>query len=146
MTTFSAIWIALYVAHHIGDHWVQTGPQAAGKGASGWPGRLAAGRHVLTMTAVKMIALAACWLVLGLPLHGPQLVAGIVLDAASHWWADRRSTLARLAHRLGKTGFYQFAVQRDGFVDQHGPGTGAYVLDQSWHIGWLFVAALVIAA
>lgn len=61
----------------------------------------------------------------------------------SHWWADRRVTLRGLAHRLGKAGFYALGVPRDGHDDNPSLGTGAYALDQSFHIAALFIAALI---
>lgn len=61
-------------------------------------------------------------------------------DAISHYWADRRSTLARLADRLGKGELYALG---DGAAAP--AGTGAYALDQSWHHAWLYIAALIIA-
>lgn len=70
------------------------------------------------------------------------------MDAASHYWADRRTTLRALAAALGagKAAFFDIGAPRPGHDDNPTLGTGAYALDQSWHIGWLFVAALVVAA
>lgn len=47
-------------------------------------------------------------------------------------------TLARLADRLGKG---EFARLGDGAAAP--AGTGAYALDQSWHVAWLLIAALI---
>lgn len=134
--TFAASFGALYAAHSVGDHWVQTHAQACTKGAPGRTGRLACARHVATLTGTKMIALGLVMLVTGLRLDGPWLAAGLLVDAASHYWADRRTTLARLAETVGKGDFYRMG---DGLA------SGAYALDQSWHIGWLFITALIIA-
>ncbi|SEG90968.1 hypothetical protein SAMN04489712_1282 [Thermomonospora echinospora] len=60
------------------------------------------------------------------------------MDGISHYWADRRTTLLRLARLVGKG---EFAELGDGAAAP--AGTGAYALDQSWHIGWLFAAALI---
>ncbi|MFJ2073498.1 hypothetical protein ACIOHF_31195 [Streptomyces albidoflavus] len=46
---FAAVFIALYIGHALGDHWVQTSCQAATKGQAGWTGRLACGRHCLSL-------------------------------------------------------------------------------------------------
>ncbi|MEU8201525.1 DUF3307 domain-containing protein [Streptosporangium sp. NPDC049046] len=146
LATFAAVFAALYAAHSVGDHWVQTHGQACAKGAPTTAGRLACIRHVATLTATKTAALAALALVTGLALSPPTLLAGLAVDAISHYWADRRTTLARLADRLGKRGFYELGVPRPGTTDAPHLGTGAYALDQSWHIGFLFVAALIIAA
>lgn len=146
---FAAVFAALYAAHEVGDHWIQTNTQAMRKGAPGWPGRLACARHVASLAAVKLTAVAAAVLVLGLPVNALAVTAALAVDAVSHYWADRRSTLAALAGWLGRTlvpgkgDFYQMGSPRPGHDDAPHLGTGAYALDQSWHIGWLFVAALV---
>lgn len=142
---FAAVFVALYAAHTVGDHWVQTGAQAAGKGAHSAAGRWACTRHVVTLTATKGAFLVAAVLVRDLPLTPAAVAAGLTVDAGSHWWADRRHTLAALAARLGKTDFYALGAPRAGHDDNPSLGTGAYALDQSWHIGWLFVAALIVA-
>lgn len=139
LATFAAVFCALYAAHSVGDHWVQTHHQASRKGDQGASGRIACAGHVLTLTLTKLAALAAVALATGLTLTPWAVAAGLALDATSHYWADRRITLRRLARRLHKEGFYKMGVGQGHL------GTGAYALDQSWHIGWLFVAALVIA-
>lgn len=133
------VFVALYAAHMVGDHWVQTSHQAAVKGGPGWSARLANVRHVAGLTLTKLIALVAMALATGVGYSMVPLIAGLTVDAVSHYWADRRTTLAQLAERLGLGGFYRLGGQL-------GPnlGTGAHALDQSWHIGWLFVAALII--
>ncbi|MGW5497754.1 transcriptional regulator [Streptomyces olivaceoviridis] len=151
--TFAAVFVALYVAHSVGDHWVQSSCQAATKGQPGWAGRLACGRHVLGLTLTKTLVLVPVAAVLGLPVTALGLAVGLGLDAASHYWADRRTTLARLARACGKGEFYSLGtpshpahpVTADG---GYAPtlGTGAYALDQSWHMLWLGIAALIIAA
>ncbi|MFF7258615.1 transcriptional regulator [Streptomyces microflavus] len=150
---FAAVFIGLYIAHSVGDHWVQSSCQAATKGLPGWPGRLACGRHVLGLTATKAVVLVPLVLVLDLDVTVLGLAVGLGLDAASHFWADRRTTLARLADRCGKGEFYSLgtpthpahpATAEGGYAPTL--GTGAYALDQSWHILWLGVAALLIAA
>jgi Protein of unknown function (DUF3307) len=143
--TFAAVFAALYAAHQVGDHWVQTGRQAACKGSRDAAGRAACAGHVATLTLTKLLFIATAALVLDLPWHPVWLAAGLCVDAASHYWADRRFTLAGLCARLGKTGFYQLGAPRPGRDDNPSLGTGAYALDQSWHIGWLFVAALIVA-
>lgn len=149
--TFAAVFAALYVAHSVGDHWVQTSRQSADKGKSGWTGRLADARHVATLTATKLAVLLPVALLLDVPLSAAGLAAGLGVDAVSHWWADRRSTLARLAKMLGLEGFYSLGtpahpaapVTATGGAAAH-LGTGAYALDQSFHHLWLLVGALII--
>ncbi|MFF2902831.1 transcriptional regulator [Streptomyces sp. NPDC057966] len=150
---FAAVFIALQIGHTVGDHWVQSSCQAASKGLPGWTGRLACGRHVLGLTLTKAAVLLPVALILGLPLSAAGLLIGLALDAASHYWADRRSTLAKLASTCGKGEFYSLGTPAHPAhpVTAEGTpaatlGTGAYALDQSWHTLWLGIAALVIAA
>src|SRR5579872_3525502 len=123
------IFAALLAAHQIGDYWVQTDRQARDKSLPGWRGRLACGRHAAAMAATKAAALGL--------LHAsghrvswrPAAVA-LAADALSHYWADRRTTLAGLARLIpGKGGHYA-----DG---------GAPYLDQAFHVGCLLGAALI---
>ncbi|MGW2417115.1 transcriptional regulator [Streptomyces tubercidicus] len=143
--TFAAVFIALYVAHSVGDHWVQTSHQSAHKGRPGWVGRLADASHVATLTLTKLAVLIPAAALLGLHLSVLGVVAGLGVDAVTHWWADRRSTLAWLAKVTGKGEFYRLGAPRAGHDDNPHIGTGAYALDQSFHHLWLLVAALVIA-
>jgi hypothetical protein len=152
-TVFAAVFIALYIAHSVGDHWVQTSCQAATKGQPGWTGRLACGRHVLGLTITKAVVLTPVVLLLNLPVTALGVSLGLTLDAASHYWADRRTTLRRLAHHCGKSEFFSLGMpdhpaHPTTAKGNYAPtlGTGAYALDQSWHILWLGIAALVIAA
>ncbi|WP_433465364.1 transcriptional regulator [Spirillospora sp. CA-128828] len=141
---FPAAFAALYAAHEVGDHWLQTHGQACGKGAPGWSGRILCARHVATLTALKAAALTLTAVVLGLPVNPWTVAAALGIDAVSHYWADRRTTLLALADWLGRTvlpGKGKFA--RLGNDAAAPTGTGAYALDQSWHIGWLFAAALL---
>ncbi|MFF4531522.1 transcriptional regulator [Streptomyces sp. NPDC001407] len=150
--TFAAVFVILWVAHSLGDHWVQTSAQSAAKGKPGRAGRLADTRHVLALTVTKFILLALGAGVLDLRLSVAGVLLGLGLDAASHWWADRRTTLERLAVLARKHEFYQLGsdtlhttTAEDDITGKH-LGTGAYALDQSFHHLWLLVAALVIAA
>ncbi|MGA4846606.1 transcriptional regulator [Streptomyces sp. G5(2025)] len=150
---FAAVFVALWVAHTIGDHWVQSSAQSAAKGKPGWSGRLADTRHVLSLTLTKGVLLTLTALVLDLHLTVLGLTVGLALDAASHWWADRRSTLAWLAKTLHRSEFYNLGsaahpahpTTAEGRPAAH-LGTGAYALDQSFHVLFLFFAALIIAA
>ena len=163
--TFAAVAVALVVAHQVADHWVQSSHQAAHKGKPGWEGRLACLEHVASYTLVTTLATLAVWLLLDLPLTLPGVALGQAISAVTHYWADRRTTLQRLAERLRLGGFYRLGSPRPALVavvDQDGNpaydadgqpvvipvdggtlGTGAYALDQSWHWLWLGVAALV---
>ncbi|MFI6793710.1 DUF3307 domain-containing protein [Nonomuraea sp. NPDC050383] len=136
---FSATFVALYVGHQVGDHWAQTHRQAMAKGAPGRAGRLACLDHVITLTLTKLVALALLWLATGWVPSGIAAAVGLALAAVSHYWADRRHTLAALAERIGKGDFYRL-----GMPESAPTGTGAYALDQSWHLAWLFITALII--
>lgn len=138
---------ALFAAHEVGDHWVQTNGQAMCKGGTGWAARAACARHVLALAGVKAVALLATFAVVGLPIRLGWWAAGLGVDAVSHYWADRRTTLRRLAALLGagKLAFFDLGAPRPGHDDNPSLGTGAYALDQSWHILWLFIAALIMA-
>ncbi|MFE2934457.1 transcriptional regulator [Streptomyces sp. NPDC059278] len=152
VSVFAAVFIALYVAHSVGDHWVQTSCQSAHKGLPGWTGRLAGARHVATLTATKLALLVPVALLLGLNLSALGLVAGLGVDAVTHWWADRRTTLAWLARVTGKAEFYGLGTADHPAhpVTAEGTpaatlGTGAYALDQSFHHLWLLIASVLIA-
>jgi hypothetical protein len=150
--TFAAVFVALFVGHSVGDHWVQTSVQSGDKGKPGWVGRLADTRHVLGLTITKGVALVAVVALLDLTVSVLGIAAGLAVDAVTHWWADRRSTLAWLAKVTGKGEFYSLgtgAHPAHPVTAKGGPaahlGTGAYALDQSFHHLWLLVAALIIA-
>ncbi|MFI5497365.1 DUF3307 domain-containing protein [Actinoplanes sp. NPDC051859] len=141
---FAAVFVALYVAHQLADHWVQTQHQADCKGRPGWPGRLACAAHVATYTLTAVAALAALPLVLGLHLSLGRVAGGLAVSALTHYIADRRTPLRRLAELVGAGRFYVLGTPRPGRDDNPSLGTGAYALDQSFHYLWLFVAALII--
>lgn len=144
---FTVSSVALFAAHQVGDHWLQTHGQAMTKGGSGWSARAACARHVLVLAAVKLAALLVAFTVTELPIRPSWWAAGLAVDAASHYWADRRTTLRRLASLFGpgKAAFFDLGAPRPGRDDNPTLGTGAYALDQSWHVLWLFIAALILA-
>lgn len=144
-TVFAASFAALFAAHQVGDHWVQSSCQATTKGGTGWPARTACAKHVASLTVTKLLFLAPVALLLGLTVHPLAALIGLLVDAVSHYWADRRTTLARLAERVGKGTFYRLGTPRPDHDDNPTLGTGAYALDQSWHIAWLIVAALILS-
>lgn len=150
--TFAAVFIALYAGHQVGDHWVQSSCQAACKGRPGRAGRWACTKHVTTLTLTKALLLLPAALVLDLHLTAAGLLLGLAVDAGTHWWADRRTTLAWLAKVTGKGEFHDLgagvvstSTAEDGITGRH-LGRGSYALDQSFHVLWLFVAALITVA
>lgn len=146
--TFAAVFAALYAAHSFGDHWYgQTHAQALGKGAHTRQGRMHCVKHVLLLAGHKVAFILLMELATGLRLPWPALLLGLAVDGVSHYWADRRFTLAWLAEKTGKGAFYKLGADT---VDKDGKpaptlGTGAYALDQSFHVLFLFIAALIIA-
>jgi hypothetical protein len=133
-SVFAAVFAAMAAGHQVGDYWVQTSAQAAAKGKPGRAGRKACAAHVATYTLAlaACIALAGWWL--ALPLNAGWAAAGLAVSAVTHYLADRRAPLRRLADLLGSGQFWRTG---DGMA------TGAALLDQAWHWAWLFVSALV---
>lgn len=152
--TFAAVAASLYAAHHFGDYWVQTHHQALTKGRPGRVGQLACLRHVATYTATTALFVGFTWFLfdriaetpadkLGITWYG--FVLGQLVSAVTHYWADRRVPLLKLADRLGKGTFARLGTPRLGRDDNPTLGTGATALDQSWHWLWLWVAAIITA-
>lgn len=147
--TFAVLAPTLYAAHHVGDYWVQTHHQALNKGKPGGDGQLACMRHVMTYTATTALFVGVIWSLLGLEVTVWGFYAGQVVSAVTHYWADRRTPLLKLAGLLeratGKLTFARLGTPREGKDDNPTLGTGAAALDQSWHIFWLFIAAILTA-
>lgn len=133
---FAAVFGAYAAGHQVGDYWVQREWQALGKGLPGWAGRRACAAHVAgyTLTLAVFLAVAAWWL--SVPVRPGWAAAGLAVSAVTHYFADRRAPLARLAALAGKGGFWRCG---------EGLASGAAHLDQSWHWLWLFAAALITA-
>lgn len=130
---FAISFIALYAAHQVADHWVQTQHQADHKGQPGRAGRLACLAHVTTYTITQAVALLVVLAVTGYDPNPWLVTAALAVSAATHYVVDRRTPLRRMAMALRKS---------PAWLDK---GGGMYALDQSWHIGWIFVAALILA-
>jgi hypothetical protein len=141
--TFAGVAVGLLIAHTVADHWLQTGWQAATKGQRGVAGRLACTAHVVSYTAVTVCTVLALRWAFALDITWLGFAVGQAVSAVTHYWADRRFTLAWLAALMGKTPFYVLGAPRTGHDDNPSLGTGAYALDQSWHWGWLGVAAFL---
>ncbi|AZS06742.1 hypothetical protein HOU95_gp065 [Streptomyces phage Hiyaa] len=148
-----AVFVALFVGHSVADHWVQTSCQAVEKayGAPGTSrelrrrGQLACLRHVLTLTATKWLLVLVVVVPFHVKLNWWQALAGLTLDAVSHYWADRRWTLEELARYVGKGEFYDQGTDLVDCAGEKRPhiGTGRYALDQSWHHLWLLIGAWI---
>lgn len=130
---FAVTWIAYSAGHQAGDYWLQADSWAQGKGRPGREGRMACLGHVAayTVTLAAFLALAAGFL--GVPVSPWRAATGLVaVSGVTHYVADRRSPLRALAVAMGKGAWW----------DQG----GAALLDQAWHLVWIFAAALVTAA
>jgi hypothetical protein len=143
---FAAVFVTLFVAHQVADHWIQTQHQADCKGLPGWPGRIACAAHVTSYTLTALVALVAVVLSTDLDVRPGQVAAGLAISAVTHYIADRRIPLKRLADLVGAGRFYNLGIPRPGYGDNPSLGTGSYARDQSFHYLFLGVAALVIAA
>lgn len=133
ISRIGGVYALLHAGHTAADYWVQTGHQAVTKGGTGWEARRACAAHVATLTATQAAFLALGAFSSGERLPIRRVAAGLAVNAASHYVADRREPLRLLAERLawmGKDDYY-----RNG---------GAPHLDQAWHIGWCAVTAIII--
>jgi hypothetical protein len=135
--TFAVVSGAYLTGHQVGDYWVQTTAQALGKALPGRPGRVLCASHVATYTLTLAASLAVAAVVLAAPVSPARAAAGLAVSGVTHYLADRRDPLARLAEKAGRGGFW-----RSG----EGLASGAAHLDQSWHWLWLFAAALITAS
>lgn len=129
---FVAIFIAKFVGHHIGDHWVQSSYQAQNKTEQ----PLERLKHVLTLQLTKAVCLIPLFF-MGLSVHPIAIIGALMFDGLTHYWIDNRNNLKKLAKLFGKEGFYEAGVQP--------VGTGAYQLDQSAHLLFIFVVSLMLA-
>jgi hypothetical protein len=146
---FAEVAIALYVGHHVGDYWIQSHHQALTKGEVGREGRLACLSHILSYLLAQAVCLSITSAVLGLEVSNRAVWLALAISGITHWMADRRDhgLMFWLARRMPwKHGYLEFGAPRPGHDDNPTLSTGAWSLDQSWHIFWgVFVAALVIA-
>jgi hypothetical protein len=133
---FLVTFVAWYAAHQVADHWLQTDHQAAAKGDASWSGRRACLGHVGTYTLAQAVTLYATAGWLGLHVSFPAALAGLAVSAGTHYFADRRTPLRKLAKWSPARRFFE--------LKDHGLN-GAYLLDQSWHIAWIFIGSLVVA-
>lgn len=127
-----AVYAMLHGAHSVADHFVQTQHQADTKGLPGWAGRWACAKHVLTYTVTAGVFLSVLVWRTGVQIHPSALAAGLTVSAVSHYVADRRTPLRRIADGLGKS---------PAWLDH---GGGMYALDQAWHLGFTALTALII--
>lgn len=141
--TFAAVSVALYAGHHVGDYWVQRDEDAKRKGDAGRRGVLHCLRHVSSYLATQVACLALLTLALGIDTNPLGIALGLLVSGITHFEADRREhgLMFKLARRLpGKAAFLELG-KGSGTL-----GTGAWALDQAWHIFFgVFIASLIIA-
>lgn len=166
MALFAGAAVALYAGHHAGDYWVQTDFQARHKWQPGRLGRVACTSHVLSYVLTQWVFLTALELTTRHTLMDWRGAVALAISGMTHWTADRReqglmywfvrcvTPWNRNLLTLGAPRPYTiYAKAPDDLprgpmpLDNPSLGTGAWALDQSWHIFWgVFVAALVIAS
>lgn len=142
---FAAAYAALHASHTVGDHIVQSDRDACIKADPGLRGHLACARHVATYTVTQLCALLAVNAVTNARLRPGRIATGLAVSAVSHYVIDRRTVLRRFAEATGKSRFYRLGTPRPDRDDNPCLGTGAYALDQTAHVGFVYLAALIIA-
>jgi hypothetical protein len=136
LARMGGVYAALHAGHAVGDIWVQRDSQAVHKGDAGWAGRRACASHVVSVAATQAAFLAAACAVTGDRVPVRRALLGLAVNAASHYVTDRRRPLRWLAHATGNQRLHDLGA---------GPfGSGAYQLDQAWHIGWCAATAAII--
>jgi hypothetical protein len=146
VAVFAAVAFALYAAHMVADYWLQPAVIALGKAGPGGRGRWLCAVHVLIHAAAGVAALAVLVAAVDLNVQTGAVAVGLTVNAVSHYFADRRGPLRALSRAIGSERFWLLGEPREGRDDNRCLGTGAHVQDQAWHVGWLFVAAAIIAA
>lgn len=112
-------------------------------------GRRSVARHVASYTAGQLAGTIAATRALGYRVPARALLAGAVINAATHAVIDRREPLLWLARKAGKAGYIDHCtavrMSADGTLttEVSGPGTALLELDQSLHRA-IGVAAAVV--
>lgn len=133
--TFAVLAATLYPAHHLADHVLgQTDHQASEKAKPGWEGWRANLAHVGAYHLVLAALLCVVWAVFALPLSPLGVAVGLAVSAVTHAVLDRRWPVHLIARMTGSA----------EFVKPSHPLPGAYLIDQSLHLGCLWVAALLM--
>lgn len=132
--SFAAVFVALFAAHHLGDHVLQTDQQAANKALPGRGGWKAMAGHLATYHLCAAAALGALALI-DVPLTVAGCAAGLAFSAATHGLLDRRWPVQWILRATGSPRFAESTT----------PLHGGYLADQSLHVACLFVAALLVA-
>ncbi|MFF0052566.1 hypothetical protein [Streptomyces sp. NPDC005498] len=140
---FAALYALTRAAADVADHWVQSDGQATAKGQVDDPekgttaaaGRRACLAHVGSYVGTQAVTVAVGARVLGIRITPGRAVAALAVSAVTHYVADRREPVRRLAEATGKGRFYNLG----------GPLGGAYLLDQAIHHTAESVAVAILA-
>lgn len=147
VVTFCA-WLA---GHYVGDHWIQTCAQACRKPLGGGQSTGCAlwncAKHAVTWAATLAVFLAGAAWWLDLPLRPGWVAAGMAVNLVTHFVIDLRTPLIWAAVRVFHRGGYLDHVQvvRPSGVEQSGPGTALFHMDQAAHVAIAFGCALLAA-
>lgn len=143
---FAVFAAAGYPAHLLADHPFQPSEWAANKGRPCGAGRTACTKHVAVVVAFQAAFVTILALATGLTPDPTAILSGLAFTAWSHYWMDRRFTAAGLYQTIGKSGFASLGTPRPGRNDNPSLGTGAYRMDQDWHILWIMITSLIMAS
>lgn len=157
----AACYVALWVAHDVADHVIQTDEQATHKAAGGgfafWGGAMIG--HLAGYGATQAVALTVLRAA-GIPLSRRRIAAGLALSIATHGFLDRRWPVVAL---LKATGSPLFADPIIGTTPVHVrqsatatvlvgattaqrlPLHGTYLADQALHHLFVAAAAAIVA-
>lgn len=144
--TFLVFVAAGYPAHLLADHPFQESEWVADKGRPYGTGRAACAKHVAVVVLLQALFVTALAVATGRTPDPVAISAGLAFTAWSHYWMDRRFTAAGLYRAIGKTGFASLGTPRPDRDDNPSLGTGAYRMDQDWHILWIMITSLVMAS
>ncbi len=162
IATAGLVFATLHAAHQVADHWVQSDHQARHKGDAGLMGHWACFNHVFSYFTTQVVFLAVVQVIFHVNVVTPWSLLILIGNGATHYFVDRRKPLVWLAGKVPGNTLHLLGVPRQHLVevrydhagnvmtgtapiDSPCLGTGAYALDQSWHVGWLWVTTLAIA-
>ncbi|MEV3921363.1 hypothetical protein [Actinomadura coerulea] len=109
---------------------------------------------MVSYTVCTSLVVAMMWTLFDLRISLFSFTLGQLISGVTHFWADRRLPLQRLAERVDRLhglrgesvgAFYRLGAPRAGKDDNLVLGTGRYALDQAWHWWWIFIASVVTA-
>ena len=127
--------VVLSVAHQVGDHVLQTDRQAAHKAGRGGAAVRAMAGHLLAYHGAAGVLLVGTFALLGVPLSGVGLAAGLGFSAATHGLLDRRWPVRGLLRLL----------RAPKFAEATTPVFGLYQADQALHQLALLICAILIS-